>query len=75
MGIGATVFRYGPPHVPGTGPSMPPWQAVAGCAMCLISAGWTLWLRRSPYNGPDADDPDALTTLDLSNARDHWENG
>jgi hypothetical protein len=76
MGLGVALMRYGRrPHVPGSGMSLPPWPVIVGGVMCMISAGWHLWLRASPYSGPDSTEPDALTTLDLSNARDHSKNG
>jgi hypothetical protein len=77
MAIGVPMLRSGPrhPYIPGLGLSLPPWQTILGGVLCLVSAGWQLWLRKSPYSGPDSTDPDALTTLDLSKAGDSQENG
>ena len=67
MVLGVTLVRIGPRPVPHSGLSMPPWQTLVGFAMCVISAGWGLWLRSSPYSDdPDSTDPDALTTLNLN---------
>jgi hypothetical protein len=72
MVVGVMLMRSGPPHpyIPGQGMSLPPWQTIAGVVLCLISAGWHIWLRPSPYSGPDSTDPDSLTTLDLDRASD-----
>ena len=72
MAVGVSLLRFGPrhPYIPGLALSLPPWQTMVGVLLCLISAGWHLWLKGSPYSGPDSTDPDTLTTLDLSNPPD-----
>jgi len=75
MGAGIVLLRIAPHprYVPGSGFHMPPWQVIAGGTMCLLAAGWLLWLRPTPYSGPESQDADSLTTLDLSQTSDAEE--
>ena len=75
QGLGLLLLRSGRRGMPHLMPDgyWRGWPGLVGGALCAISAGWLLWLRSSPYSGPDSTEPDALTTLNLDSARDHSE--